>query len=61
MKKQLRRSSRDRMFLGVIGGFAEYLDMSSSLLRILFVIFSLLPGPSIIFYLIFAVIMPEDR
>lgn len=60
-KKELRRSSTDKMLFGVLGGLAEYMNVSSSLLRILFVLFSLLPGPSIIFYIIFAVLMPSDR
>lgn len=53
--KQLCRSKTDRKIAGVCGGIAEYLNISSTLIRILFV-FS---GIGIIAYFIVALIMPE--
>lgn len=53
--KQLCRSKTDRKIAGVCGGIAEYLNISSTLIRILFV-FS---GIGIIAYFIIALIMPE--
>ena len=55
MKKQLCRSKTDKMIAGVCGGIAEYLDVSSTLVRVLF-FFS---GIGILAYLIIAIIMPE--
>ena len=53
--KKLCRSKTDRKVAGVCGGIAEYLDISSTLVRVLFV-FS---GIGIIAYFIIALIMPE--
>ena len=55
--KQLCRSKTDRKIAGVCGGIAEYLNISSTLIRILFV-FS---GIGIIAYFIIALIMPESE
>ena len=52
--KKLCRSKSDKMVAGVCGGIAEYLDISSTLVRILFV----LSGIGILAYFIVALIMP---
>lgn len=59
--KKLTKSSTNKWLFGVLGGFAEYFGIDANLLRIGFIIFSLLPGPSIIIYLICAVIMPNEE
>lgn len=59
-ERRLVRSSRNKMLFGVIGGFAEYFNMDATLLRILFLITFFLPGPSLILYIIAAIIMPLD-
>ena len=56
MEKTLRRSKTDRKIAGVCGGIAEYLGISSTLVRVLFV-FS---GIGILAYFIIALIMPEE-
>ena len=53
--KKLCRSRKDRKIAGVCGGIAEYLDISSTLVRVLF-FFS---GIGVIAYLIIALIIPE--
>lgn len=53
--KKLCRSKTDKIVAGVCGGIAEYLDISPTLIRILFVI----SGIGIIAYFIIALIMPE--
>ena len=53
--KKLCRSKTDKKIAGVCGGIAEYLDINSTLVRVLCV-FS---GIGIIAYLIIAIIMPE--
>ncbi|NMM48075.1 PspC domain-containing protein [Marinigracilibium pacificum] len=62
-EKELRRSSRDKMVAGVIGGLAEYFNMDSSLLRIIYVLVSLFSAafPGLIVYIILWVIMPERQ
>jgi phage shock protein C len=60
----LHRSRRYRMIAGVCGGIAEWLDWSPTLVRILFVLISILSAafPGIIVYIILWVVMPEkDR
>lgn len=39
MEKKLYRSSNDRMVGGVCGGIAEYFNIDSSLVRLLWVLF----------------------
>jgi phage shock protein C len=41
MDKKLYRSNTDRVLSGVIGGISDYLDISSSILRILFVVLAI--------------------
>lgn len=57
--KRLYRSRRNRMLAGVCGGIAEYFNWDPTLVRVIFVISILLPGPSIIAYLVAWVIVPE--
>ena len=56
MEKKLRRSKTDKMVAGVCGGIAEYLGISSTLVRVLFV-FS---GIGILAYFIAALVMPQE-
>lgn len=60
----LHRSRRYRMIAGVCGGIAEWLDWNPTLVRILFVLISILSAafPGIVVYIIMWVVMPEkDR
>ncbi len=56
MEKKLHRSKTDRMIAGVCGGVAEYLGISSTLVRIL----TVLSGIGIIAYLIIAILIPDE-
>ena len=57
--KQLRKSVDDRKLCGVCGGIAEYLGVDSTIVRILWVVVSLMGGSGLLAYLICALIMPE--
>ncbi|HUF18934.1 MAG TPA: PspC domain-containing protein [Thermoanaerobaculia bacterium] len=59
----LYRSSRYRMIAGVCGGMAEWLGWDPTLVRILFVLISVLSAafPGILVYIILWVIMPAAR
>ena len=59
-QKRLYRSNQDRMFAGVCGGIAEYLDVDPTLVRLVFVALTLLGGPGFIFYIVLMLIVPED-
>jgi phage shock protein C len=57
----LKRSRRNRMIAGVMGGLAEYFEMDPTLLRIAFVIVSVVSAafPGMLVYLLLWIIMPE--
>ena len=38
MKKKLYKSSSDKMLAGVLGGFAEYIGVDSTLVRLVYVL-----------------------
>lgn len=58
---RLRRSREHRMLGGVIGGIAEYFDRDATLLRVLYVIISIVSAafPGIFVYLILWVLIPQ--
>ncbi|MDF2460783.1 MAG: phage shock protein PspC [Candidatus Saccharibacteria bacterium] len=58
--KRLYRSRKDRLIAGICGGLADYFNIDASLVRIGLIIFSLLPGPSIIFYIIAWIVIPIE-
>ena len=59
MKKRLYKSNTDKKLCGVCGGIAEYFDVDSTIIRLVWVIFTLLGGCGIIAYIIAAIIMPK--
>ena len=61
MKKKLKRSKRNKVFLGVLGGIAEYLDVDPTIVRILFILLCLVEPVFIIAYFLMAIVMPEDE
>jgi phage shock protein PspC (stress-responsive transcriptional regulator) len=60
--KPLRRSRRNRVLAGVAGGLAEYFGMDPTLLRVLYVVASVVSAafPGILVYIILWIVMPED-
>ena len=60
MNKRLYRSVKDRKIAGVAGGVAEYLGVDPSLIRVLWIFFTLFGGSGIVVYIIAAIIIPED-
>lgn len=58
--KRLYRSTEERMFAGVCGGIAGYLDVDPTLVRLFFVALTLMGGPGIIIYLVLMLIVPEQ-
>ncbi len=60
MSQKLYRSRKDRMISGVIGGFAEYLKVDPTLLRIGTVVLGLFAGfEMVIAYIVCLVLIPE--
>ena len=61
MPKSLRRSTTDSMIAGVIGGMAEFFELDATLLRVVYVILSILSVafPRILVYLILWLLIPK--
>lgn len=60
MTKRLYRSRDERMLAGVCGGIAEYLDADPTVVRVAFIVATLLTWPmAVLVYLALAFIMPE--
>jgi phage shock protein C len=60
--KRLMRSTSDRKIAGVCGGFAEYLDIDSTFVRLIWVLLILLPVPLVpafLGYFVAWVVMPQ--
>jgi phage shock protein C len=58
--KKFYRSKNNRVIFGVCGGLGEYFEIDPLIVRILFIILSLVNGIGVIAYLILAIIVPED-
>ena len=58
-EKKLYKSSTDKKLAGVCGGIAEYFNNDSTLVRLGWVLFSLLGGSGLLAYIIAAIIMPD--
>lgn len=61
-RQPLRRSRRDRLIGGVLGGIAEYYDWDPVMLRIVYVIVSILSAgfPGILIYIAFWIVVPDE-
>ena len=59
--RPLRRSRANRMFGGVCGGIAEYFDWDPTLVRVGYVLLSILAAgfPGFLVYVILWIIIPE--
>lgn len=57
--KRLVRSHDNKVVAGVCAGIGEYFGIDANLVRLLFVLSILLPGPQVIVYLIAWVLMPR--
>lgn len=59
MKARLTRSRKESIIFGVCGGLAEYFGVDAVIIRLAFVIFTILEWPGILLYIILAIIVPE--
>ena len=60
MTKRLYKSSTDKKVCGVCGGIANYFDVDPTVIRLIWVIFTLVGGSGLIAYIIAAIIMPDE-
>jgi phage shock protein C len=59
-QKKLARSRTDKKIAGVCAGFAEYLDLDVTLVRLLWIMLIFFGGWGAIAYLVAWIIMPEE-
>jgi len=59
MEKRLVRNVQDKKIAGVCAGLADYFDIDPTLVRALWILFTLLGGSGVLAYIILWVIMPE--
>ncbi|KRL07864.1 PspC domain-containing protein [Liquorilactobacillus hordei] len=63
MRNKKLMKSKDKVFSGVLGGLAEYLEVDKAIVRIIGAILIIFPGQifiGLIIYIVAAVVMPED-
>jgi phage shock protein C len=60
MAKKLFRSEKNKMIGGVCAGLAEYFDIDSSLVRLIFVALTMITAilPMLVFYIIAWIVIP---
>jgi phage shock protein PspC (stress-responsive transcriptional regulator) len=56
----LARPSNDRVIAGVCSAIARRFGLSSNVVRLIFVLSMLLPGPQILIYLVLWALMPSE-
>ena len=54
------RSTRYRIIAGVCGGIAERFGWSPTVVRLLFLLSCLLPGPQFVIYIVLWIIVPNE-
>lgn len=58
--KKLYRSNTNRKLCGVCGGLAEYFDFDPTIARLLLILFTLCGGAGLLFYIICALVIPNN-
>jgi len=59
LNKKLYKSDTDKKIAGVCGGIAEYFNIDSTIVRLIWALVSLAYGTGIIAYIICAFIIPD--
>ncbi len=61
-EKRLLRSKTNRMIAGVCGGIGEYFDTDPNLIRVIWIVITVLSGffPGILAYILVWLIIPES-
>jgi len=58
--RKLYRRADDRVLAGVCGGLADYFDIDTTLIRVLWVIFSLFYFIGVIAYIVLVLVIPVE-
>ena len=61
VSRPLRRSRTNRQIVGVVGGLAEYFRIDATLLRVIYVVGSIISAafPGVLVYLLLWLLIPE--
>jgi phage shock protein PspC (stress-responsive transcriptional regulator) len=62
-QRPLRRSRTDRELAGVLGGLADYFQIDATLLRVVYVVGSIVSAafPGILVYVLLWIVLPEEE
>lgn len=58
MEKKLYRSSKDKKIAGVCGGIAEYMNIDSTIVRLVAILLVFGWGAGLLAYIVAAIVMP---
>lgn len=58
--RKLYRSRTDRKVAGVCGGLAQYFKLDATLVRVLFVLLTVLGGSGLVVYLAMWILVPDE-
>ena len=59
MDKKLRKSQTNKKICGICGGIGEYFNIDPTVVRLLWILFSVLGGAGVLAYIIAAIVIPE--
>ena len=59
--KKLKVSNTDRVLMGVCGGLAEYFNIDSTIVRVLYILMAIFGGVGILAYLLIGFIMQANK
>jgi phage shock protein C len=57
--RKLYRSRNQRMLAGVCGGLAEYFNVDTTLIRVLFLVLAVFGGSGLVIYVVMWLIVPD--
>jgi len=60
MAKKFYRSSKNKVIAGVCGGIGEYFEIDPTLVRIIWVVFTLCGGAGLLAYLLIWLFVPQN-
>jgi phage shock protein PspC (stress-responsive transcriptional regulator) len=60
MEKRLQRSRTEKMIAGVCGGLAQYFNIDPTIVRLLWVVITIMGGAGILLYLVLWIVMPLE-
>ena len=59
MEKKLRKSQVNKKICGICGGVGEYFNIDPTVVRLLWILFSVMGGAGVLAYIIAAIVIPE--